>query len=113
MDRAVAEGENVLPDCCTKQSPARKPQWLLRADLTAEAGRHELREKDSIPSPGLPDPRGFSILPAALPLRWPKPTSFDPIFVLPPVGHGGTLKGLGLIQLFVGPSLGPLQVSLA
>src|SRR5687767_11002304 len=67
MDRAVAEDENVLPDCRTKQSPARKTRWLLRADLTAEAGRHGRRGKDSIPSPGLLDPRGFSNLPVALP----------------------------------------------
>ena len=67
MDRAVAEDENVLQDCRTKQSPARKTRWLLRADLTGEAGRHGLREKDSIPSPGLLDSRGFTNLPAALP----------------------------------------------
>jgi len=51
--------------------------------------------------------------PCVLSATLPKPASFDPVFVLHPVGHGGTLKGLGLIQLFVSPSLGPLQVSLA
>ena len=44
MDRAVAEDENVPPDCRTKLSPARKTRWLLRVDPTAEAGRWAERD---------------------------------------------------------------------